>query len=348
MKLVTLTLESLPPFGELTLSFCDDRGVPRPLTVFFGGGGVGKTTIVSAITSTRPGHATSPSLAGAGGTSGYAVCDWSLGADDASRPHPLRIASPMVRLDVDEQREAFRRREQALFDKLARESGFVFLAFPSTRWFSRQPLVLSAPGRTLARYDVRSTPVFDDATRAELGRETKQALAYAEIVSGLGRDEVDDSHGAEAFGRAMRHAVETMAQLGGSHYYGLDPITLDPTFRTEDAEVLTFDSIPTHLRHLISFVALPVRALWAAYRGRNPLDMEATVCIDELELHQDATIQGRITSALRAALPNVQWIVTTTSPMVAGSCEQGEVFALRRLPAEAQVELFHGAQARLH
>ena len=52
--------------------------------------------------------------------------------------------------------------------------------------------------------------------------------------------------------------------------------------------------------------------------------------------------------ALRRALPEVQWILTTTSSLVAASCEPSEVLALRRLPEQADVTLFAGDQALTH
>jgi hypothetical protein len=52
-------------------------------------------------------------------------------------------------------------------------------------WFSRQPIALSAPARTVARYDVRASASGDDATRSDLARETKQALVYAAIAAAL-------------------------------------------------------------------------------------------------------------------------------------------------------------------
>ena len=42
------------------------------------------------------------------------------------------------------------------FDRVAKDGGFVFVAIPSTRWFGRQPITMAAPGKTVARYDVRS------------------------------------------------------------------------------------------------------------------------------------------------------------------------------------------------
>src|SRR4051812_27831013 len=50
-------LIGLGPFEDLTIPLTDGEGAPRRRVVLFGGEGVGKTSILSAIASTRPGHA---------------------------------------------------------------------------------------------------------------------------------------------------------------------------------------------------------------------------------------------------------------------------------------------------
>ena len=47
-------------------------------------------------------------------------------------------------------------------------------------------------------------------------------------------------------------------------------------------------------------------------------------------------------------LPGIQWILTTTSPLMAGTCDTREVLALRRIPELGQVALFTGSEARTH
>jgi hypothetical protein len=44
----------------------------------------------------------------------------------------------------------------------------------------------------------------------------------------------------------------------------------------------------------------------------------------------------------------VQWIITTSSPLVAAGCEAGEVLALRRMPGSPRVELHQGPAAVVH
>jgi hypothetical protein len=344
VRLTSLRLVHLPPFGDVTIPFAEEDGSPRALTVLFGGGGVGKTTVLGAIAATRPGYAVA--FAPAGEASPLVVTAWSLGADDEERPHPLRIATPTGRVDADEHSETMRRREQAHFDRVTKDGGFVFVMIPSTRWFSRQPIALSAPARTIARYDVRAPAVLEDATRADLARETKQAIAYAAITAALSRDRSSGAHAR--FGDAMAHVVDRLVALSGFSYGGIDPASFEPLFKSAEGAVVTFDALPTAARHLVAFGALPLRALFAAYPGKDPLTLEGVVCIDELELQQDSPALGSLLGCLRSALPKVQWIVTTTSSVVAASAEDREVLALRRLPRATEVQLFSGAEARVH
>jgi hypothetical protein len=352
MYLLSVEVSGLGPFEQVRFPFADEAGEPRLLTVLHGGGGVGKTTLAAAIAATRPGHAVVPQRDLSRGVSRdrppLVVCEWSLGQDDPERPHPLVVASPNARLDGDDERESFRRREQVLFDKLARDGGYVFVAIPATRWFSRQPVSLSAPMRGVATYDVRASLSLDDGVRADLARETKQALAYAGISAAVAQAGQHPDPALGRLGRAMQAAVSILARVAGFTYRGIDPRSLEPLFEAEGRQVHAFDDLPTRARHLVAFAALPLRALAAAYPASDPRLAEGVVVIDEADAHQDPSGQAALPSALRHALPGVQWIVSTTSPIMAGSCDTNEVLALRRVPARGAVELFLGSEARTH
>jgi len=325
--------------------------------VIHGAGGVGKTTLLAAIAATRPGHTVAMTASSLGMPSAepqvasappMATCQWLLGQDEPERPHPLAVATPSLRLSSSDEEEAFRRREQALFDRRAAVGGFAFLVLPAHRWFSRQPLALSAPARTIARYDVRGVSTTEDGARADLTRETKQALAYAAIGSALSDAGGDRGRRMGVLGGAMRKAVESLVSLAGFSYSGLDPGTFEPVFIGADGRHRTFDALPTRVRHLVAFAALPVRLLWAAYRGQDPRECEGVICIDDVDLHQDLATAADLVSALTSALPNVQWLLTTSSPLFAGSFDAKDVVALRRSVEPDRVELCLGDAARTH
>lgn len=357
MYLVRAQLEQVPPFGTIDLPFCDEDGRPRPITVVHAAGGAGKTVLLSVLAATRPGNAT-VLFGGTLGTTATATCEWHLGRDDLERPHPLVVSTPSPGpaplRPGDDDGTALRRREQALFERKAKDGGFVFMTLPTIRWFSRQPMALHAPTRTVAHYDVRTTVNLDDAQRSDLTRDTKMALAYAAIASALAstsaraagpdRPLVD----MRLLGAAMHEVVDALVRLSGFSYLGLDPVSCEPAFASPGQRRVPFDGLPTRSRHLVAIAALSVRTLWAAYPGTDPRAAEGVIAIDDVDLYQDAAVQEAIVPALRLALPQVQWIVTTSSPVVAGSCDTRELLSLRRLPDDERVELFVDAQARTH
>ena len=369
MKLLQAVLVGVGPFERLVLPFADDAGEARAMTVIHGAGGVGKSSVLSALASTRPGHCVVQPTRWEPRESApqpFAACDWALGQDEPLRPHPLSVVSPNARLSVNDEQEALRRREQLLFDRLACERGFAFLTIPSTRWFSRQPIAFSAPARTVARYDVRAAAPADDATRSDLARESKQALAYAAISSALALGCQAPPPGERCFnllGAAMQSTLDTLLSLVGASYRGIDPFSFEPMFSVQGSQrELPFDALPTRTRHLVAFGALSVRTLWAAYPDRDPRESEGVIAIDDVDLHQDSQVQQQLPRAFREALPGVQWILTTASPAIASAADARSVLALRPIPAGGSaltgagagvgdrdaVRVFAGDQARTH
>jgi predicted ATP-binding protein involved in virulence len=205
----------------------------------------------------------------------------------------------------------------------------------------------------VARYDVRAGAFVDDATRSDLARETKQALAYAAISSALSAPRAGGERNFELLGAAMESALDSLLSLVGCSYRGIDPFSFEPMFVVQGSErELPFDALPTRARHLAAFAALSVRTLWAAYPDRDPRESEGVIAIDEADLHQDSQVQQQILRAFREALPGAQWILTTASPILASSADARAVLALRQLPKRfgegEAVRVFAGDQARTH
>lgn len=360
MYLLSAMLLGVAPFGEVELPFRAGDGGPRMLTLVSGGAGVGKSAVLTMLAAARPGHAVVPTSVAAASRDvpPHAICEWHLGRDDRERPHPLWTSTPNTPTPAGDEAAVLRRREQGLFDRQAKRGGFVMVAFPATRWFSRQPVSMHAPLRSIGRYDVRSTTPLEDAQRFDLTRETKQALAYAAIGAALvpasQRERATRQAGAgrwldmRLFGTAMHDTIGAFARLGGFSYIGLDPPSFEPVFAAGSGRQLGFDGLPTRVRHLVAFAALTVRALWAAYPGEDPREAEGIALIDEIDLHQDPAVFDDLLATLRTALPRVQWILTSSSAELAASCARDEVLALRRLPEDDRVALFVGASARTH
>ena len=351
MRLVSVRLRNVGVFEDTTIPLADGAATeddeqavlaPRPVTVLFGADGIGKTTLLTALAVTRPGYALPPSPYPRAAGSGAAVdapasvvTEWLLGDDDPERPHPLVVSSPSAVLDGESTESAtVRRREQALFDRRAQsDGGFVFVGFSGARWFSRAANMLSVPERSVLRYDVRHAASFDDPTRADLTRETKQVLAYAGIARALGAQRAEYAH-LERFDAALREVVDVLLAPFGFTYAGVSPLSLEPEAKGAQGEVVAFDALPRAARHLVAFGALSLRALFAAYPDSDdPRELEGVVAIDDVEAQQDPAMLRVLIPLLRRALPKVQWILTTSSTQLAMSCAPGEVIALRRTSA---------------
>jgi hypothetical protein len=351
--LLRLRLVSLGPFGDMTIPLADDEGAPKPVLVLFGGEGIGKTTILSAIATTRPGHAIAQHQPWRvdNSTDGppFVVTEWHLGDDDPARPHPLKVTSPNARLDERDDESLLRRREQALFDRRAGERGFVMVAFSGARWFSRTAVMLTSPERTLMRYDVRATANFDDATRTDLARETKQVLSFACIASALVRQGNNGSSTElTRLEQALRAVLAALLDEDGYTFVGVHPVRLEPEFRDPEDRRIEFDDLPRSLRHLVAFGALVIRSLAAAWPDRDPRESEGVVVLDDIESEQPPHRQRTIVTRLHRALPRVQWIITTSSTDVVLGCPPASLVVLRRRPGAAAIDLHEGIDAVLH
>src|SRR5262249_51648175 len=116
-------------------SFANADDTPRRVTCIAGGAGTGKTSVATALASTRPGHAiVLPRYGARGASAPAAFADWLTGQDDSSRPHALRVGTPGALMPGEsEDSSAHRRREQAIYERKAGDGGFVFMGLPGCR-----------------------------------------------------------------------------------------------------------------------------------------------------------------------------------------------------------------------
>lgn len=89
MKLLQLRVVDLGPFADVVVSFRGPEEQARNVTIVVGGSGVGKTTLLAAIASTRPAHAVAAMARSQAATPGYVIADWDLSDDDPERPHQI-------------------------------------------------------------------------------------------------------------------------------------------------------------------------------------------------------------------------------------------------------------------
>lgn len=349
MYIERIRVVRLGPFDDLAFDLLERDGSPRLMTVVSGDGGTGKTTLMTSLAHTRPGKIVPPTAGQRRGDGeSYVICDWRLGAEDPERPHTLRLASPHVKFGNAEA-EQLRRREQTHFDRQAVEGpGYAFVEIPGQRYFARATVGLNDPARTMMRYDVRAAAASSDASRPDLTRPCKQALAYAAISAALTGDRKGQQRDTRFLGTAMNDAVTAVSELGGYGYRGIEPQSFEPLFESPGGSPVLFDGLPTQVKHLIAFVALPIRTFWAAHRGKDPRESEGVVVIDDFELHLGPTVYAALLPVLSRALPKAQWILTTSSPFAAAACDAEALVTLRRGHESDIVTLYADELALTH
>lgn len=103
----------------------------------------------------------------------------------------------------------------------------------------------------------------------------------------------------------------------------------------QDGTVLEPFDLPDGFRSVVAWLADLVvswHALDPAKRNEpaDPAQIRGIVLVDEIDLHLHPTMQRSLIPRLRAALPKVQWIVTTHSPLVLSSFDRAELVLLDR------------------
>ncbi|TXF88516.1 AAA family ATPase [Neolewinella aurantiaca] len=122
---------------------------------------------------------------------------------------------------------------------------------------------------------------------------------------------------------------------GNGHGTGKVQLVIKTFERTltyvKNDSVLKFDQLSSG-EQLILGLALDVmyRCISANNHLSNPLESPGVVLIDEIELHLHPRWQANIIKALRTTFPNIQFIVSTHSPLVINQLRDEQVFALRK------------------
>ena len=133
--------------------------------------------------------------------------------------------------------------------------------------------------------------------------------------------------------RAVRKAIERMAPGVSDPRIKLRPLRFAMSLDSEAGkpEELALDQLSGGYRIVLALAAdLARRMAQGNPHLADPLESEAVVLIDEVDLHLHPRWQQRVLVDLRQAFPNTQFIVSTHSPQVLTTVRPEHIVELRR------------------
>ena len=329
-----------------------DLPLDSALTVFHGENAHGKTSVLSAI-ATGLGSISMllPNVSGIGfrksdrrglrrlrvGLTAVGGVRWDRRVFGKRRTTVRRDLQEAIDAIVNADREgngpldlpiiAFYDTDRAVFDQPRRRRGFK----------TEFPRYAALEGALSARTDFRDFFKWFYAKENEELRSQKTRRDFGHRLKDL---------------QAVRTAIESMVPAVSNPRIELSPLRFVVSAGQEDGvpEVLSLDQLSGGYRIMLALAAdLARRMAQGNPHLDDPLQSEAVVLIDEIELHLHPAWQQRVLADLARTFPNSQFIVTTHSPQVLTTVQPEHIIELRRenggIVAERASAPTYGAEA---
>ena len=333
MKLKSVEIENYRAIEKLKLP------LDPSLTVLHGDNGYGKTSVLSAI-AVGLGH--EDMLGSYLDISTIDLCeeDWREGAgyprvvvEDTNGNIGERRGDEMADEQKEKNRIARKEVMQPLLDKaLATEDK----EMPIVAFYGTERTFSDMPDRVLSQRD----PQFEPSRRAALEEALSARTDFKGFLAWFSFKEheelrrlkyqLDSNYQLEDLDyhlkdlSVVRQAISSMLPEVSDPRTELNPSRFVVSHKSEhgQAEKLSLDQLSGGYRIVLALAAdLARRMAQGNPHLDDPLESEAVVLIDEVELHLHPKWQQRILGDLRWTFPNAQFIVSTHSPQVLTTVE---------------------------
>lgn len=348
MYLHTIQLEYIKCFEHIAINFAQGRNSPpRKMTVILGDNGTGKTSLLQAIALTLGGlqlvripfSKEVDNWTRVGHPRGLIHASIRPGKGDQDTPNrDLRIS-----YEVESISSANRSHISLLTSKTdAKILNRTAYAGYTTGW-------LACGYGPLRRFTSQRVSLVEDdkiSRLASLFGENEQLIPVEDWLIELDRRALIAER--EQQSSNDRHLVNLISQtilrvLPSENLAQLKNINLgDPSsyikVTTEGIRWLdsfgnwvTLSQLSDGYQSTMSWVGDLVTRLSHAFPNADKLlEQEGIVLIDEVDIHLHPTWQRKVLNQLQQTFPNIQFIVTTHSPLVAASAKEGELFVLKK------------------
>ena len=353
MKLKSVKIENYRAIDKLELM------LDPSLTVFHGANGCGKTSVLSAIA-----VVVGDTMGALLDESTIDLCeeDWREGAEpprvcvSVSDRHGEfigeRRGDEWLDKEFNAQRQAQLEFNRKVLDEHYRTSQneMPIVAFYNTgRTASRMPEVSNDP-RDIRKFS--RLAALDGALSARTDFEALFAWFYAKEDEELRAQKArrDFDYQLKDLS-AVRQAISSMLPEVSDPRIKLNPLRFVVSIKSNgQVENLSLDQLSGGYRIVLALAAdLARRMAQGNPHLDDPLESEAVVLIDEIELHLHPAWQQRVLGDLRRTFPNTQFIVSTHSPQVLTTAEPQHIVELHRdgdhIEAGAPAGATYGAEA---
>lgn len=313
-----IALRNFKNVHHLEIDFAQPSELPGHWTCIAGLNGAGKSAVLQAIALVLLGDRLAPEIGGAwlararrtvGGESQSA----EIRARVRSGQEIFELALPLDETGINQARLA----TEPTYQQYMR-------AFWDGR--AKSHLLLSyGAGRNLSAYlDSRHATKSDDVRRQMTLFDPLTQVASVEVL-------LEQGTRAKPVLTMLKRLLDVVLE---------DVLSVEETddglrFKVGES-VVAASELPDGFRATIAWLA-DLCAAWhekapdEAQDG-DPSKIRAIVLIDEIDLHLHASLQRVLVPHLRKALPEVQWIVTTHSPLVISSFDRREIVLLEPGP----------------
>ncbi len=330
MKLKHVEIENFRAISMLSLPLDND------LTVLYGKNADGKTSVLSAI---AVGLGSIPRLL-------PDVSGIDFRANDLRGKGPMRVHLT-TREGItwrrqrysDRNRTAATKELQDFLSKIVeadRDESSVPLDLPIVAYYDTDRAVFDVPQRR--RRSRKAFPRY-----AALNGALKARTGFRDFFNWFYEKEFEELRFQRDLGPrnqrlkdldAVRRAIESMIPGASNPRIASRPsrFVASMDFGSGSTETLSIDQMSGGYRIMLALVAdLARRMAQGNPHLENPLESEAIVLIDEVELHLHPEWQQLVLPNLVRTFPNTQFIVSTHSPQVLTTVQPNEIVELKRI-----------------
>jgi predicted ATP-binding protein involved in virulence len=326
MFLTKVELTNVRCIRTLTLPVTSPSGVTRKWTLLLGDNGVGKSTLMRSIGLVLAGSSALAELIGDPDSwvhAGEEQC--AIGADletaDGEKRHvSLKIARGDTIKDVyDTNKDTLELLDRAI---ASAARNYLVIAYGASRRLSSTKL---------------STQTAASRFRHQRANNVATLFSPDAMLNPLETWAIDLHYRKQDEGLAIIH--EAMRKLlPGMTFKGIDRDRRDLMFDTVDGEV-PLAYLSDGYQNMAAWCGdLLFRVTDTFEDYKDPLSARGVLIVDEIDLHLHPVWQRQLRNFLNDMFPNLQFILTTHSPLTAQQANAGELFVMRRpMPPDAPV-----------